>query len=511
VSFFEFTSHFEKFRDNYGNNQFVYVEDINGYRQKIEELTEKGIVPKRPYKIIIGEVVLNSAFLYYLVLPGYGRAHVGAANFFVDLDKNPEFYQIDFRNPVEIRWTDKEEVAFRGYAHEVYVSEKSILFLCYGGTRRLFQGKVSCEFIGTTPEDSVYFLAISAGITAVFDGAAQPSLTNRKFKVVFPVGGLDIPADFKIEQVVFTNNVQNVLPEAIRKSKTIASLPWSAASAFAIVDIDAKSFFDALVRADEIVKRAVDWVQFRTDISLPCITENGKRIMIGYNLSKSFSKCFLIPYGLAIDSKTDGALFYLLTIQSGHKLVFHHNPREFFEPLNSLWEKLALIYSQESGSIQPLYEGLSWLMQTFEVESLVDNLIQLWVAFEFICSNERVPELVSQGSISRTIGSIRSLGLPDTEEEAIIRNVLQINSPPLMAKWKHLLSRLGVSLTEREAKLISKLRKERNKIEHGKKLGEMTVDDIEKFRSILERVLLNKAIQLVNSWYGIPDLSLLFV
>ena len=150
-------------------------------------------------------------------------------------------------------------------------------------------------------------------------------------------------------------------------------------------------------------------------------------------------------------------------------------------------------------------------MQTFEVESLIDNLLQLWVALEFICSNERVPELVSRGSISRTIDSIRNLGLPDTEEEAIVRIVLQINSPPLMAKWTHLLLRLGISLTERDAKLISKLRKERNKIEHGKKLGEITVDDIEKFRSILERVFLNKAIQLVNSRYGIPDLSQLFV
>ena len=165
--FFEFTSHFEKFRDNYGNNQFVYVEDVQGYKQKIEELIKQGIVPKRPYKIIIGEVVLNDASLYYLVLPGYGRAHVGAANFFVDLDKNPEFYQIDFRNPVEIRWTDNEEVAFRGYAHEVYVSERSILFLCYGGTRRLFQGKVACEFIGTTPEDSIFFSYFSWDYTRI--------------------------------------------------------------------------------------------------------------------------------------------------------------------------------------------------------------------------------------------------------------------------------------------------------------------------------------------------------
>ncbi len=508
--FTEFTLHFEKFEDDFGNYEFIYVEDIKEYKAKLEEFTKKGSVPNRPYKITIGEVELNGAYLYYLVLPGYGRAHVGAANFFVRLDQNPEFHRVDFRDEVKIVWTDNEQVAFRGFPHEVYVSESSAMLLCYGGTRRFFQSRVACEFVGITPEDAIYFLAISGGLNPQFDGPAQPTLTRRNFKVIFPIGDLVIPTDFSVEQVVFIKDVQKVLSERIKRATTLSKDPWSAASVFASVDVEAEHYFEALVKAEKIVKRAVDWIQFRTDITLPCFIDNGKNIMLSYNLSKSFSKCYLIPYGLAIDLKTNGAVFHLLTVQSGHQLVFKHGTDEFFEPLSSIWEKLSQIYNQNSESVQPLYEALSWLMQTFEVESVVDNLLQLWVAMEFICSKEKVPELVRRESINNSISSIKSLGLPPTEEEALIQTILQVNSPPLMAKWNHLLERLGIELTKKEEQLISKLRNERNSITHGKELCKLKIEDIEKFRSVLERVFLRKATQLINSWYGIPDLSQLF-
>jgi hypothetical protein len=331
----------------------------------------------------------------------------------------------------------------------------------------------------------------------------------RKFRVIFPVGDLNIPADFRVEQVYFTND-SDVIPETVKKSKTMAGPPWIAASAFAVVDVSAEHYFDALLKAEEIAKRAVDWIQFRTDISLPCTYENGKTVLLSYNLSKSFSKCRLIPYGLAIDSKTNGAVFNLLTLQSGHPLVFHHTPQEFFEPLNSVWEKLSQIYIQDSESVRPLYEALSWLMQTFEIESLVDNLLQLWIAFEFVCSKEKTTEHVQRASICSSISSIKHLGLPFAEEKALMQSVNQVNSPTLMEKWDGLLLRLGITLSEREKALISKMRKARNNIEHGKRLSEVSIEDIEKFRSILERVFLTKATKLVDNRYGLPDLSQLF-
>jgi hypothetical protein len=510
AEFFEYIHHFERFEDGFGNYQFVYVEDINGYKQKIQELIEQGTVPKKPYQITVGELVLDSPFLYYLVTPRYGGAHLGQAYFFVNIRKNPDFFKIDYRDPIKIKWLDSNELAFNGFAHEVNVSEESALFLCIGGPRRFFEGRVNCELIGLTPQDAIYFMVKSANMNMVFDGGPKPLLVKRAFNVIFPVAGLKLPSEFTIEQVLFTNDINKFLTNKIKGSKTIGNYPWQGISSFAVVEVTAEHYIEALNKAEEVAKRAVDWIQFRTDISLPSISNEGKRIMLSYNMSKAFSKCRLIPYGLAIDSATKGAVFNLLNVQSGHSLVFHHSPQDFFDPLIPTLDKLAQLNTQYSENVQPLYETLSWLMQSFEIESLVDNLLQLWIAFEFICTNEKVTKLVADTSISTSILAVQGIALPAAEKTALVESVKRVNDPPLMVKWQSLLRRLDVSLTDEEQQLVRRLRTERNNLIHGKKSCKLTIDDLEKFRSILERVFIKKTAVLIESHYGIQNLSFLF-
>ena len=265
-----------------------------------------------------------------------------------------------------------------------------------------------------------------------------------------------------------------------------------------------------MIKAEEAAKRAVDWLQFRTDITLPCIEHEGQKIMLSYNMSKAFSKCFLIPHSLAIDSISKGAIFNTLNVQSGHSLVFHHSPQDVFDPLVPIVDKLQHLNTQFGEKVQPLYETLGWLMQSFEIESLIDNLLQLWIAFEFVCTNEKVAKLVSDTTIGNSVLAVQGLGLPKAEEDVLIQGLMRINDTPLMVKWQKLLRRLDVSLSVTEQKLVRSLRTERNKLIHGKKSCKLTIEDLEKFRSILERIFIKKASSLIDSHYGIQNLSFLF-
>lgn len=131
-------------------------------------------------------------------------------------------------------------------------------------------------------------------------------------------------------------------------------------------------------------------------------------------------------------------------------------------------------------------------MFSFEKESPADNLLQLWIAFEFLCSRERVPTLVDKKYLKDAINSINKLSIPELEKEAIIQSVKDVNDAPLMIKWNYLLNRLRIRLAKGEEELIGKLRSDRNKIIHGDKDVASSFDEIEKFRSILERVFLAK-------------------
>lgn len=508
--FAEYVFHFKKFQDAYGNNEFIYVDDLESYNKQIDELSQKGIVPKRPYKVFIGDNELKGVLLYHLLLAGPGGPHVGAAHFFVDLKKNSDFCQFDLRDEVKIIWTDNDEIAFRGFAHEASYSDDSAAFLCYGGSRRLHQGRVTSEFLGMKGEDALYFLASYAGYKPKFHGPLQPNLESRDFKVIFPIEGLKVPCDFKVENVLFTPNLSKELSDQAKNGKTLSKAPWSTASTFLVVILEADDYYEALVNAERLAATAVNWVQFRTDITTPCVIEEGRVNTIYYSLRKNFSRCRHIRYGLVIEQATGGSAFCLLDERAGHALVFKHDPNDFLEPLAWIWNRLRQSVDGQESDVQNLYQALNWLMRSFETESPIDNLLQLWIALEFICSKEKVPKTIQKENLRMCITSIENLSIPEDEKRSVIESVRDVNNPSLMKKWNHLVSRLGVKLTEREKELISKLRSERNKVMHGKETVELSIEEVEKFRSILERVFLLKVTHLLKRLYGIPCLGYLF-
>jgi len=508
--FIEYILHFQKFQDKYGNNEFIFVDDLDAYNKRLEEIRRKGVVPKRPYKVFIGDVELNGVHLYHLVLPGPGGAHIGAAHFFVDLAKNPDFCQMDLRSEVKVIWTDNNNTAFGGFVHEAAYGRNSAVFLCYGGSRRLHQGRITCEYLGMRAEDILYFVTVYSGVKAKFHGNLQPNLTKRDFTVVFPIVGLMIPNDFEIHDVLFTSDLGKELSQQAKKAKTLSKRPWSTASAFAVLTLKARHYYEALVRAKEIAENAVDWLQLRTDITFPCFIEGKAVRRIYYNLSKNFSRCQLVRYGLVIEASNGASAFCLLDISAGHPLVFKGNPGEFLAPLVPIWTKLRLLHDEEQTRVRALNQTLNWLMLSFETESPIDNLLQLWIALEFLCSKERIPKRVQKQNLKNCMAAIKGLSISQKEKEAVLESIGFVNNPLLMARWKHLVDRLGVKLTKQEMMLILKLRTERNRITHGKEVSRLTIEEVEKFRSILERVFLLETVQLIERRWGIPFLGNIF-
>jgi hypothetical protein len=43
--FYEYISHFKRFEDEFGNNEFIYVEDLEEYGKQYEELLQKRSIP----------------------------------------------------------------------------------------------------------------------------------------------------------------------------------------------------------------------------------------------------------------------------------------------------------------------------------------------------------------------------------------------------------------------------------------------------------------------------------
>jgi hypothetical protein len=245
--FVEYIFHFEKFQDQFGNFEFIYIDDIKGYKQRMEQENGKGAVPKRPYKISIGDKLLDEAHLDYYRPPGRKPVgeFVGIACFFVRFEKNPSFGSTDFREEIKILWTDTGELAFTGFVHEAYVGEDSAVLRCYGSNRRFFQETITSECVGVKGIDFLYFVSNVGGFEMNIHGKDQPLLFTRDFIVIFPINSLVTPCDFSIEQVRFTKNIANLLADRIKRAKTLSKNPWNSATTYAVTIVEANHYFEA--------------------------------------------------------------------------------------------------------------------------------------------------------------------------------------------------------------------------------------------------------------------------
>ena len=94
--FTNFSFHFKRFEDSYGNPIFLYVEDLDAYNKEVEKQSKMGKPPKKNYEISIGGRKLIEPFLFQLIKAGPGQP-LGEANFDIKISKNNHFKDLDFR------------------------------------------------------------------------------------------------------------------------------------------------------------------------------------------------------------------------------------------------------------------------------------------------------------------------------------------------------------------------------------------------------------------------------
>lgn len=240
------------------------------------------------------------------------------------------------------------------------------------------------------------------------------------------------------------------------------------------------------------MRSAIEWIQLRTDLTLPCIHKEDGNNEISYNLKKNFSRFSLVRYGLVIDKDDMSACFYNLNEKIGHPLVIKYDPAEYIKPMEYYWEIISSLESEGKSDAKTLSQSLHWLLRSYEEESPIDNLIELFIAFEFLCSGVSVPKIVENNVLNRIKEYVEELKLDENQQERIIDCINMVNNPPIMVRWFNLLSNIGVNLTDEENDTISELRSFRNKLIHGESIINLSITKIEKFRSVLEKVFLYK-------------------
>ena len=139
-----------------------------------------------------------------------------------------------------------------------------------------------------------------------------------------------------------------------------------------------------------------------------------------------------------------------------------------------------------------MLQVLHWLRKSVQEGNKKDKFLDLWVAFEFLTSGTSIPRLFQQTEISSLLQVVDKLELSNEQRRALHFRISQLNEPPQMAIFNHLVKGVGVDFTDAELKVLSAARKKRTDIVHGKKDPEIKPEELDKMRTILEKVLIKK-------------------
>ena len=490
--FMNFSFHFKPFEDSYGNPIFRYVEDLDAYNKEVEKQSKMGKPPNKNYEISIGGRKLIEPFLFQLIKAGPGQP-LGEANFDIKISKNNHFKDLDFRDPAIVKDFDLSEVVFTGQVHKVLYDADTARFICRGGPASLHIQKLKVEFINFSRVEALNFLTESAGIKSNFHSGPKPNFKKRLFTIMCPLLNLKIPNTFTIGDVTFYYSEHNDDDKIIESSNSgKLNAKWDKNNVMAKTVVEATSFLKAIQIGYSKISQIVDWIRLRVDISFPYYQRNTHINPLSFNFQKQYSRFELTTQIYCRENNTKSACIYDLNVKIGHPLVFQYDPEDYFAGIYKKFKHM-LSKSQQEMSKEELriVSSLHWLSLAINSNKSLDKLLYLWTALEFILSESKLEKKFNESDREEIRRKIKELNLNNEQLEIIEAKIEQLNNPPLMVTIQNELDKNKIKLERDELEVLKKMRKLRNDVIHGKASGEIGDEDIGKFISIVERLLVS--------------------
>jgi len=325
-------------------------------------------------------------------------------------------------------------------------------------------------YSGVTTPELIYVLARSSGIRQErLNIEGVESLSREMFEIVVPVDGLttDQATEFAGVEFLPADYVITLGLEISDKQRAEFT-----ATAYARTSIVASMMLEAEEKGLAAVDLALAWLT----VQLRC-----GAAMLPRERSLPFSR----QESLACPTRRE-----LVTVRG-----MTTGRRWFRRPSMISQGRLAHL----TGSIRPLdgalrsltlqeKQALLALGRASREPYLLARVQDLWEAIEFYCSGISVDHLFTAEQLDAIKDSLPDLG-PDQRKRALDL-IGQLNSPPLIIRFKQAILNDGVPVTDGEIDLLQRLRRVRNNVVHGRESRLPAPEDVEYATSVVARLLI---------------------
>jgi hypothetical protein len=423
-------------------------------------------VPQR--SVQFGPVDVSNALIEAQTESGLGAT--SASTFKFNFGESAEIPDYFGELSVAMIYQGKSRPIFTGSVTEATPVADSVTVKAVGAQQLREHIVSDMVYVDVTTPELIYVLARSSGIRdARLNIDGMESLQEETFEIVVPVDGVVTDRIVEFAGIEFLPADYAVDPSLEISAEQRAKF---AAPAYARASIGTSMMLEAEEKGLAAIDVALAWLT----VQLRC----GAAMLPPWQ-SLPFSR----QEALASPSRRD-----LVTVR-GLTTGRHW----FRRPSLTSQERSAHLTSSArplDGALRPLTlqekQALLALGRASREPDLLARVQDLWEAIEFYCSGVSVDPLFTSEQLNGIRKSLPKLGADQHKRAEEL--IGQLNSPPLMIRFKQAIRTDGAPLSEGEINLLVRLRKTRNKVVHGQESRLPDPEDVEYATSVVARLLI---------------------
>lgn len=361
--FYDYIVHFKKVRNEFDNDEFIYIEDLGSYNKLIEKRGRADRATNNTNILEIGGDKFSEGVLTVHLDPSAPKKPKGFAEFWINLEKNPNIKKSDLTDEVKI-YDLENNLIMRGFIRNTQISENTLFLVIQDSSLKLENKKMSLEMGGgISPEEQLAFVTEYSGLKSHFHGISINTL-EREFEIIIPVVNLITDDEFKIGDVVFYQKFDTSNDSILRKSSFARSEnSWNGNFPRAKVTVKANSFYQATYRGYNQVAKAVDIISLRNDFSLSSFNAGGEEKQINFSYYKNLAQVKISPWIYCRQKNTQSYIIYNSESKNANILALQHDPQDFFDGINDLCSEL-ISKDNLSQKEKNLLQSLHWLRRS---------------------------------------------------------------------------------------------------------------------------------------------------
>jgi hypothetical protein len=322
--------------------------------------------------------------------------------------------------------------------------------------------------------------------------------SRRRFRVITPILGLDLREKKSILGVDLAPKDSASEDEVIIArifAKDDGASVWNQSGTRAEITLEATYFDQAALEARRRVVSVVDWLSYILRLSIPVLKNGQGPLLVPWTRERGFASVTVGEEAYVRDLSESSAKAYLhgflvtkgdpiLTVSGNDLDAYSNASRQLFQ-----------LVEETSDAARRFWLALHWLRRAREAVDNRDRLLDLWITLEFLTGQESPSKLCSNAQVDVLSHHLSEkaieLGVLDPDlVERRFRN--SINKPSLQERFDILVSSATppIHVDKREGEVVwDRLRKSRNRLEHGKAETSIASEDLDVMDQMLSKMI----------------------